>query len=52
MALGSWLGGYSYDMTGSYRPAFLTGVAFNLGNLALIASLIVRTRSLREPVPA
>lgn len=52
MALGSWLGGYSYDMNGSYRPAFLTGVAFNLGNLALIASLIVRTRSLREPVPA
>ncbi|MEK9662292.1 MAG: MFS transporter, partial [Alphaproteobacteria bacterium] len=52
MALGSWLGGYSYDLTGSYRPAFLTGVAFNLGNLALIASLIVRTKSRAVAQPA
>ena len=47
MALGSWLGGYIFDLTGSYRMAFLIGVTFNIGNLAIIASLIVRTRHLR-----
>jgi len=43
MALGSWLGGAAFDATGTYRTAFLIGVAFNLGNLAIIASLIART---------
>ncbi len=47
MALGSWLGGYIFDLTGSYRFAFLTGVAFNLGNLAIIFRLILRTRGLQ-----
>lgn len=44
MALGSWLGGSIYDLTGSYKLAFLIGVVFNLGNLAIIGSLILRTR--------
>ena len=43
MAIGSWLGGAAFDATGSYRTAFLIGVAFNAGNLAIIASLIMRT---------
>lgn len=43
MALGAWLGGAVFDATGTYRTAFLIGVAFNLGNLAIIASLIART---------
>lgn len=47
MALGSWLGGYIFDLTGAYRSAFLIGVGFNLGNLAIIVSLIVQTRSRR-----
>ena len=47
MALGSWLGGYIFDLTGSYQMAFLIGVVFNLGNLAIIFSLILRTRALR-----
>jgi MFS family permease len=47
MALGSWLGGHVFDVTGSYRLAFLIGVAFNLGNLAIIGGLILRTRSPR-----
>jgi len=47
MALGSWLGGYIFDLTGGYRLAFLIGVAFNLGNLAITVSLIVQTRSRR-----
>jgi MFS family permease len=47
MALGAWLGGYVFDLTGSYQIAFLIGVAFNLANLAIITGLILRTRSLR-----
>ena len=47
MALGSWLGGYIFDLTGSYRLSFLIGVGFNLGNLAIIISLINRTRGHR-----
>jgi MFS family permease len=47
MALGSWLGGAAFDATGSYRTAFLIGVAFNAGNLAIIASLIARTPRFR-----
>ncbi len=44
MALGAWLGGAIFDHTGSYKIAFLIGAAFNLANLAIIGSLIVRTR--------
>ena len=44
MALGAWIGGYVFDLTGSYDTAFLIGAAFNVGNLAIIASLILRTR--------
>lgn len=43
MALGSWLGGFVFDHTGSYDMAFLIGAAFNLGNLVIIGSLIIRT---------
>ncbi len=44
MAIGAWLGGAVFDMTGAYCNAFLIGVAFNLANLAIIGSLIFRTR--------
>jgi MFS family permease len=50
MALGAWLGGTIFDQTGSYKLAFLIGAAFNLGNLAIIGSLILRTQF--RPVPA
>ena len=42
MALGAWLGGQIFDLTGSYDSAFLVGVAFNLGNLALVGALLLR----------
>lgn len=44
MALGSWLGGAMFDLTGSYNAAFLIGSAFNLANLTIIATLIYETR--------
>ena len=43
MALGAWLGGAIFDVTGSYQMAFLIGAGFNLANLAIVASLILRT---------
>jgi MFS family permease len=46
MALGGWLGGQIFDLTGSYRSAFLVGVAFNLGNLVLVATLLQRQSAL------
>ena len=48
MATGSWLAGYLYDMHGYYMPAFATGVAFNIANLALLAMLVVRQHSYRQ----
>ena len=30
MALGGWLSGEIYDLTGSYQAAFLNGIAWNL----------------------
>ena len=45
MALGAWLGGQIFDLTGSYHSAFLVGVAFNLGNLVLVGALLLRQGS-------
>ncbi|MFL5101517.1 MAG: MFS transporter [Xanthobacteraceae bacterium] len=42
MAAGGWLAGYMYDVFGFYAPAFATGVAFNLVNLAVLALLVTR----------
>jgi MFS family permease len=47
MALGGWMSGWIFDATGSYRLAFLNGIAFNLLNLAIIATVLWRTRGPR-----
>ena len=44
MALGGFLGGWIFDLTGAYPLAFLAGVVFNLMNLAVIATLMWRGR--------
>ena len=44
MAGGGYLGGLVYDLAGSYRIAFLTGVIFNLGNLVIVLGLLFRLR--------
>jgi MFS family permease len=43
MALGGWLSGAIFDVTGSYRAAFLNGLAWNLLNVSIATWLLVRT---------
>jgi MFS family permease len=40
MALGGWMSGKIFDLTGSYQAAFLNGIAFNLLNLAIALTLL------------
>jgi MFS family permease len=50
MAFGGWVSGWIFDLTGSYRAAFLNGLAFNLLNVAIMAWLLFRTRAPRLAV--
>lgn len=50
MALGGWMSGKVFDLTGSYHAAFINGIAWNLLNLAIALTLL--RRSLRPgPTP-
>ena len=44
MATGGWLAGILYDHFGFYAPAFAAGLAVNLVNLLIIATLAFRRR--------
>jgi MFS family permease len=44
MALGGWMSGWIYDLTGSYAAAFLNGIAWNLLNVAAIGLFIWKAR--------
>jgi len=43
MALGGWMSGAIFDVTGSYRAAFLNGSAWNLVNVSIVAWLLRRS---------
>ena len=43
MALGGWMSGVIYDMTGSYRAAFANGVAWNGLNFLIAVFLLFRS---------
>ena len=49
MALGGWMSGVIYDLTGSYRAAFVNGIAFNLLNVSIALFLLRRSRFERVP---
>ena len=52
MALGGWMSGAIFDLTGSYRAAFLNGIAFNLLNLTLAMWLLRRAMRRGALLPA
>jgi MFS family permease len=45
MALGGWLSGLIFDLTGSYSAAFLNGLGFNAVNLTIVLWLLYRRRA-------
>ena len=52
MAIGSWLGGAVFDLTGAYREAFAAGLLFNVVNLLIVGALLVRTPQRSKPKTA
>ncbi len=46
MALGGWMSGVIFDLTGSYKAAFVNGILFNLANLS-IATFLLRRAALK-----
>ncbi|MDE4273913.1 MFS transporter [Phaeobacter gallaeciensis] len=44
MALGGWMSGWIYDVTGNYQMAFINGIAWNGLNILIIGYLLMRSR--------
>ena len=45
MAIGGWMSGWIYDITGSYAAAFWNGIIWNFLNIAIVLFLINRNRN-------
>ena len=52
MALGGWMSGVVFDLTGSYRAAFLNGIGWNLLNLSIAFFLLRRSLTAPRAQPA
>lgn len=52
MALGGWLSGKLFDLTGSYHVAFINGIGWNLLNMSIAAWLFFRSRKVGASPPA
>jgi MFS family permease len=50
MALGGWMSGAIFDLTGSYQAAFLNGLLWNVVNGAIVLWLLLRQRPQRLAV--
>ena len=48
MALGGWMSGKVFDLTGSYHAAFINGIGWNLLNLSIAVFLLLRVRAQRR----
>jgi MFS family permease len=44
MALGGWMSGWIYDVTGSYQLAFVNGILWNGFNIAILLLILLRSR--------
>jgi hypothetical protein len=44
MALGGWMSGEIFDLTGSYQAAFVNGILWNLLNLSIATWLLFQPR--------
>ncbi len=44
MALGGWMSGWIYDVTGNYQLAFINGIVWNGMNIAILLMLLKRSR--------
>ncbi len=42
MALGGWMSGWIYDMTGSYQMAFLNGIGWNFLNIGIMVLILMK----------
>jgi MFS family permease len=51
MALGGWMSGAVFDLTGSYKAAFLNGIIWNLLNVAIVVWLLYRHASVQATGP-
>jgi len=49
MALGGWMSGKVFDLTGSYHAAFVNGIAWNALNLTIAVTLLRRSGRGRLP---
>ena len=47
MAVGGWIAGLLYDLTGSYTTSFLNAIGFNIINLWIASGLLRKTRESR-----
>jgi len=52
MALGGWMSGWIYDVSGSYQMAFLNGIVWNLVNIGLVLALFFRKPAPLRPIAA
>ncbi len=53
MALGGWMSGWIYDVTGNYQMAFVNGILWNFLNIGIMVLILLRTRPRRPAaVPA
>ncbi|MCB1388636.1 MAG: MFS transporter [Rhodobacteraceae bacterium] len=44
MALGGWMSGWIYDVSGSYQLAFVNGIAWNVLNIGVMLAILLRSR--------
>lgn len=53
MALGGWMSGWIYDVSGSYQLAFINGILWNGLNIAIMLWLLTRSKPRNaEAIPA